>query len=305
MFDRHGQQCLGPHGLDIAGFRRDQPDRPRRWRGRDGFRRPQSIVDDMQGVPLDPGADRVDLQRMREVIGEEHHHRQTGEQQRDRAADREPRELPRTFAISLAHGVQAGRAVGERGNEDTEGDLVRTIAQEIPNQPRRELRRRELQRHDCQPQNERDDGDDGAGDVAQQVPCVAGGALVGQRRQPRTGADIDQRDAVPHQQSEQAAAHGQHPERTVHVLADRCAIAHCEDFTSVSIDSSDNATAAPGSPSSARVAVMTSVVQPGTRYCAPMGSPPPNSGRVLPPQHRAEVAAGGATCSCGQARASS
>ena len=84
--------------------------------------------------------DRVDLDRVRQVVGEEHHRGQAHEQQQDRPAHRETRKLLNTSSRRHADRVKPGGAVGERRDEDAQHDLIRAIAEKVAQKPRRELR---------------------------------------------------------------------------------------------------------------------------------------------------------------------
>jgi hypothetical protein len=118
---------------------------------------------------------------VRQVIGEEDEQRQAEEHQRDGHRHREPRELVAAHTAGDAHGEQAAGAVGERADQHAQHDLVRPVAQEVAQQPGRELRGRQLQRHDGEAEHDGDDRDHGPTDPAQQRPRVVRGALEGQR----------------------------------------------------------------------------------------------------------------------------
>ncbi|HEX5304200.1 MAG TPA: hypothetical protein VFW50_45125 [Streptosporangiaceae bacterium] len=191
-------------GQTVPGGRRQQHSRPHRLhisraRGRDRhgpgrcLRRllaagQQAVLDHREGVALDRFHDRVHLYRVQQVVGEEHQQPQAGEQQHDRAADREAREGGGAVAARDTDGIEPGRAVGEGRHERAEHDLVRPVPQEVAQQPRRELGRGQLQRHHGQAEQQRDDGDHRPGDPEQQRPRVIRGSLEGQRR-PCSDAD--------------------------------------------------------------------------------------------------------------------
>jgi hypothetical protein len=96
-------------------------------------------VDHGEGVVLDTFADRVNLDGMSQVVGEVDHHGQTGEHQHQGSADREAGEVLGAGADGQPDGVQACRGVDEGRDEDTEHDLVGSVAEEVPQQPGREL----------------------------------------------------------------------------------------------------------------------------------------------------------------------
>ena len=89
-----------------------------------------------------------------------------------------------------ADGEQPGRAVDEGGDEDAEHDLGRPVAEEVAQQPGRELGRGQLQRDDGQAEHQGDDRDDGAADRDQQRAGVVGRALEGEPVQRRARADL-------------------------------------------------------------------------------------------------------------------
>ena len=152
------------------------------------------------------------------MVGEEHQQAQAGEQQHDRAADREPGEGGGAVAAGDADRVQPGRAVGEGRHERAEHDLVRPVPQEVAQQPRRELGGGQLQRHHGQAEQQRDDGDHRAGDPEQQRPRVIRRSLERQRR-PRP--DPDRRQRRPRGQRRQHRQPRQHPQRPAHILPQR------------------------------------------------------------------------------------
>jgi hypothetical protein len=69
-------------------------------------------------------------------------------------------------------------AVGERPHEQAEHDLVRPIPQEVAQQPRGELRRRQLQRDHGESEQQRDDGHHRPGDADEHRPGVVRGVLA-------------------------------------------------------------------------------------------------------------------------------
>ena len=91
--------------------------------------------------------DRVDLDRVQQVVCEEHQQAEADEQQHDRAADREPGKGGGAVAARDADRVEPGRAVGEGRHERAEHDLIRPVPQEVAQQPRRELGGGQLKRH--------------------------------------------------------------------------------------------------------------------------------------------------------------
>ena len=168
----------------------------------------QPVLDHRQGVALNRFHDRVDLDGVQQVVGEEHQQAQAGEQQHDRAADREPGEGGGPVAGGDADRIEPGRAVGKGRHEDAEHDLIRPVPQEVAQQPRRELGRGQLQRHHRQAEQQRDDGDHGPGDPDQQrrassaVPWNASGDR---------GSDPDQRQQRPRGQGGQHRQFRQYP----------------------------------------------------------------------------------------------
>ena len=121
-------------------------------------------------------------------------------------ADREPRELLDALAAGDADVEQAGRAVDERRDEDAQHDLVRPVAQEVAQQPGRELRRRQLQRHHGQAEQQRDDRHHRAGDRDQQGPGVVRRALERQPRRHRSRGTWDR--TMPSRSADTAAIAG-------------------------------------------------------------------------------------------------
>ena len=75
--------------------------------------------------------DLVDLDGVRQVMHEEHQHEQADEEQGQREADREPRVILDPLSRRHPDGEQAGRAVGERGDEDAQHHLVGPVPQEV------------------------------------------------------------------------------------------------------------------------------------------------------------------------------
>ena len=96
-------------------------------------------------VALDSAIDGVDLDRVCQVVGEVDHHGQTQKEQGDRPTDSEPRKDLCPGTSLQADGKQTCRAVDEGREEDAEDNLSGTIPQEVPQQPRRELGRRQLE----------------------------------------------------------------------------------------------------------------------------------------------------------------
>ena len=86
---------------------------------------------------------------------------------------------------------QASRAVDEGRDEGAEHHLGRTVAEEVAQQPRRELGRGELERDDGQTEDQSDDGHDGAADRDQYCSGIVGGALEGQPISHRTRGKSD------------------------------------------------------------------------------------------------------------------
>jgi hypothetical protein len=136
---RHGggQQLIDVDCLHVArtsGWDRDRTVRD----GRDRFRRGQ-VSDHRERVALDHPHDVVHLQRVGEVVGEEHQQRQAEEQQPNRDRHGEPGERVDPLPGGHPHLEQAARGVGEGADEDAEHDLVGAVPQEIAQQPRGEL----------------------------------------------------------------------------------------------------------------------------------------------------------------------
>lgn len=151
QFTGCAQQRLGMDGLDVAGPRCGQGTGPlgrlRRRLCAQAHAR-QIAVDDLERPVLDPAHDLVDLDRVGQVMDEEHQHQQAEEEQHQGDGDSQPRVLVGAPPGRQPDCVETGRAVGERRHEDAQHDLVDPVPQEVPEQPRRELRRRELQGHD-------------------------------------------------------------------------------------------------------------------------------------------------------------
>jgi len=141
VFGSQRQQRLRLHGLQVPGLGRGQWDRPWWWGGRGFLDDAHPAVDHGEGVVFDTFADRVDLDGVGQVVGEVHHHGQAGEHQHEGSTDREPGEVLGAGADGQPHGVQARRGVDEGRGEGAEHDLVGSIAQEVPQQPGRELGR--------------------------------------------------------------------------------------------------------------------------------------------------------------------
>jgi hypothetical protein len=139
-------------------------------------------VNDRQGGALDDPHDVVDLQRVRQVIGEEHQQGETDKEQHDGDGDRESGELVAALAPGHPDGEQASGAVGEGTHEHPQHELVGPVAQEVTQQPGGELGRGHLQRDHRQTQQQRDHRHHRPGDADQQRSGVIGGALKGQHR---------------------------------------------------------------------------------------------------------------------------
>ena len=171
----------------------------------------QPVVDHRERIALHRVHDRVNLDRVHEVIGEEHQQAQAGEQQHQRAAHREAGEAGGPVAAGHAHRVKPRGAVGKGGDEGAQHDLVGPVAQEVAQQPGRELRGRQLQCHYRQPQQQRDDRHHRARDRDQQATGVIGSALERQRGM-RPDGDLRQ-----HRPGGQGGHHGErrhHPQRS-------------------------------------------------------------------------------------------
>ena len=134
---RQREQHVGTHGLDPAGLvrrHRDGPGGRRRCRlGADSLRG-QVVLDHPERAALDAPHDFVDLDGVRQVVHEEHQHEQADEEQGQRKAHREPRVVLHPLSRRDPDREQAGRAVGERGDEDAEHHLVGPVPQEVAQQ---------------------------------------------------------------------------------------------------------------------------------------------------------------------------
>jgi len=93
------------------------------------------VLDHPQSAAFHTPHDLVDLDRVRQVVHEEHQHEQADEEQGQRKAHREPRVVLHPLSCRDPDGEQAGRAVGERGDEDAEDHLVGPVSQEVAQQP--------------------------------------------------------------------------------------------------------------------------------------------------------------------------
>jgi hypothetical protein len=145
---------------------------------------------------------------VREVVGEEHQQRQAQEQQGDGDPDGESRVLVDPLPARDTDLEQAARGIGERPDEHAEHDLVRAVAQEVAQQPGRELRGRQLQRDHGQAQQQRDDRDHGPGNADQQPAGVIRGALKGKKR---VLSDVHPRQQGAQQQCQNYRDRGQQP----------------------------------------------------------------------------------------------
>ena len=175
----------------------------------------QSVLDHLDGVALHHVHDRIDLDGVHEVVGEEHQQAQADEEQHDRAAHREPGETGGAIAAGHADRVQPGHAVGESRDEGTEDDLGRPVPQEVAQQPGRELGGRQLQGHHREAQHQGDDRHHRAGDADQQVAGIVGSPL---ERHRRVHPDADNRQQRPGGQGSRRGQRGQHPQRSPDVF---------------------------------------------------------------------------------------
>ena len=102
VVDGRPQQDVGVDRLDVPRGVRRQRDRPDRRLGHrlagDALGR-EVVLDDVQGVALGLAHHLVDLDRVDEVMDEEHQRQQAGEEQHQRPGDREPREVVRAPAL--------------------------------------------------------------------------------------------------------------------------------------------------------------------------------------------------------------
>ena len=213
------QQQFRVHRLDVARAAADQRHRPLGWARRDLLDRRRSLLDDgPAGVALDPAVDGVDLDRVREMVGEVHDEAEAHEEQQDRPADGQARKILGPRSSLEAHGEQARCAVDERGHEGAEDHLGRAVPEEVAQQPRGELGRRELERDDGQAENQGDDGDHRAADRDEQRARVVPGALERQPVHQRVRVVRDLRHHVARGQCQQRRRCGQHPQRAVDVL---------------------------------------------------------------------------------------
>ena len=125
-----------------------------------------------------------------------------------------------------ADGEKAGGAVDERGHEDAQHHLGGPVTEEVAEQPGRELGGRQLQRHDREPEDERDDGDDCAADGGQQATSVVRRALKRQRGQRRPWADDDLAHHRPCDEGSYRGDAGPDPEGATRVFPEALATEH-------------------------------------------------------------------------------
>ena len=185
------EQQLRVDGLDVAGVPAKQRHGPLRGPRSDLLDgRPVLLDDRAASVALDQAVDRVDLDRMRQVVGEVDHHAQACEEQEDSAADGEPRVVLCPGAGCQADGEQASRAVDKGRHEHAQYHLGPAISKEVAQQPRGELGRGELERDHSQTEDESDDRHNCAADRNEQCTGIVGGALKGQPIQYRTRGTV-------------------------------------------------------------------------------------------------------------------
>ena len=165
------------------------------------------LGDDLARVLLDPVVDRIDLDRVDQMVGEVDHHAQAGEEQHDRNTDGQPGIGLGPGTRLEADGEQARRTVDEGGDEHAKHDLRRPVTQKVAQQPWRELGRGQLQGHDGQAKHERDHSDDRAADGDQQGARVVGRALEGDRVEEGVRPDVDVRDGIAGADGDQRRGH--------------------------------------------------------------------------------------------------
>jgi hypothetical protein len=222
---RHVVQHLRMHGLDVPGPIGRHHDRPRRHlrhRIGAGIRR-QIVLNDGQRAAFDLRHDLVDLDRVREMMDEVDERHQAHEKQHKGHRHGQPRVVAGTLPTRDADGVEPGRAVGERGDEDAQHDLIRPVPKEVAQQPRRKLCRRQLQRDDGEAEHQRDHRGHRAGDRDQQRPRVVRRPLEQQLTERRVRRHLDQRQRRPREQGEHHRQRRQRPQRPSQVFPDRLA----------------------------------------------------------------------------------
>jgi hypothetical protein len=228
---RGGDQSLGMDGLQIAGAVRRDLDCPlgwrRAWLGGHADRR-QVAVDDLERGALDLAHDLVDLDRVGQMMHEEHQQQQADEEQQQCDGDRESRVLVGPFAGLHPDRVEARAAVDEGRHEDAQHELVDPVTQEVAEQPGGELGRSELEGHHGKTEHQRDHGGHRAGDRDQQGPGVVSGALEQKAVPPRPRPHLDERQTRTGDQGDHDRDRRQRPEGSAQVLACRfpphCAI---------------------------------------------------------------------------------
>ena len=107
--------------------------------------------------------DRVELDRVGQVVDEKDEKAEAREEQQDCAGDREPRKLLDAAAAGYADCVKPRRTVGEGRDEHAEHDLVVPVAEEVAQQPGGVLAGRDLQRYDGKTEHDGHDRDHRAG----------------------------------------------------------------------------------------------------------------------------------------------
>jgi hypothetical protein len=212
-----------PLGRSRSGRRRSLWPRP--GHGRVLATGQQPVADHPECVALHPIHDRVDLDGMDEVVGEEHQQAQAGEKQYERPAHREPGKTSGPAAARHAHRVQPGGAVGESSDEGAQDDLVGPVTQEVTQQPGRKLCGGQLQGHDRQPQQQRDDRHHRASDRDQQGTGVVRSSLERQRRMHPNG-DLRQQRADGQSSGHSEGRH--HPQRPPGVFSQRVTANHAQ-----------------------------------------------------------------------------
>ena len=210
MAGSQGLQVAGPECRDRHGMVR--PDRSRLFGALAGAGdRPQRPV-------RRDREDRVDLERVGQMVGERDDRRDADEEQQHGATHRQPGEPVDPTARAEPDGVEPGRRIREGADEHREDPLGHAVAQEVADQPRRELRRGELQRDHRQAEHRGDDTDHGGRDHGQQGARVVGRPLEDDPAERPRVTDVDRRQDPADDQRHQPGHRRQHPERAPAVL---------------------------------------------------------------------------------------
>jgi hypothetical protein len=213
-----GSSSFG-YGLDVARLPANKWYRPLRCLWRDFLDGCNVLVGDgTSSVALDSVVDGVDLDRVRKMVCEVDHHAQAEEEQNDRPTNSQPRIDLGPRASLQADSEQTCRTVDKGRQEHAEDNLSGAISEEIAQDSRRELGRRQLERDNRQAEDKCNNCDDGAADGDEQYPGIVGSALKGQPTQAGTWSYLDLGDGEASSKSEQRGRSGQHPQRSADVL---------------------------------------------------------------------------------------